>query len=349
MRLRAVQDYYGSTLSGTSDLRTDACTSLEAPPPHVAAALADVHRDVRARYYGCGLVAPEALEGARVLDLGSGAGQDVYVLAKLVGERGAVVGVDATPAQLEVARAHQAWHAERHGYAASNVSFLEGDIGALDRLDLEPESFDVVVSNCVFNLVADKAAVFRAAHRLLKPGGEIYFADVYADRRLPPELARDPVILGECLGGALYWSDFRAIAADAGFPDPRCVTERPLAVRDAAVAEAIAPARFAAATFRLFKIAGLEPGREDYGQVVRYRGGIAGAEEAFTLDARTRFARGVEAHVCGNVWRMLTETRFAPFFDVVSEGGAHQGPFEPFPPLTAWSGDGAEAGGGCCG
>ncbi len=73
----------------------------------------------------------------------------------------------------------------RFGYETSNVDFVEGDIARLDELDLEPASFDVIVSNCVINLVTDKAAVFSAAHRLLKEGGELYFSDVYADRRLP--------------------------------------------------------------------------------------------------------------------------------------------------------------------
>jgi arsenite methyltransferase len=123
-----------------------------------------VHEEVKSRYYGCGLVTPEAIEGCRILDLGSGAGQDAYLLAQLVGEKGEVVGVDATLAQLEVANRHIEWHRQKFGYANSNVSFIEGDIEKLDALDLEPNSFDIIVSNCVINLVADKGAVFAAAH-----------------------------------------------------------------------------------------------------------------------------------------------------------------------------------------
>ncbi len=75
-----VQKYYGEVLERTEDLKTDACCTLEAPPGHVTAALADIHDDVRARYYGCGLVLPEALEGCRILDLGCGSGRDCYLL-----------------------------------------------------------------------------------------------------------------------------------------------------------------------------------------------------------------------------------------------------------------------------
>ena len=134
MNLENSRDYYGKVLSQSADLRTDACVTAEAPPLAVRQALANVHPDVKARYYGCGLIAPSAIEGARILDLGSGSGQDAYILAQLVGEHGEVVGVDTTPEQLAVASAHLEWHRERFGYAQSNVRFLEGDIERLDQL-----------------------------------------------------------------------------------------------------------------------------------------------------------------------------------------------------------------------
>lgn len=163
MNIENSRNHYGQVLTGSSDLRTDACCTAEAPPPRIRSALRNVHEEVRARYYGCGLVAPEAMEGLDVLDLGSGSGQDAYVLAQLVGPEGSVTGVDATAEQLDVANRHRQWHADRFGYA--NVRFLEGDIERLSELDLPEGGFDVIVSNCVINLVTDKAAVFREAHR----------------------------------------------------------------------------------------------------------------------------------------------------------------------------------------
>jgi SAM-dependent methyltransferase len=167
---------------------------------------------------------------------GSGSGRDVYALAQLVGAQGEVVGVDMTDEQLDVAVKHRAWHAERFGYA--NVRFLHGYIERLDELDLAPASFDVIVSNCVVNLSPDKEAVLRGVQRLLKPGGEFYFSDVYADRRVPEAVRNDPVLYGECLGGALYWNDFLGLARQAGFADPRLVEDRPLAVTDPELAPA---------------------------------------------------------------------------------------------------------------
>lgn len=326
--LANAQDYYGKVLQGSADLRTDACATAAAPSPQMRAALANVHPEVKARYYGCGLIAPACLDGLRVLDLGSGAGQDAYVLAQCVGESGAVVGVDATDEQLAIARKHLDWHRERFGYARSNVDFIKGDIGKLDALSLEANSFDVIVSNCVFNLIDDKASVFAAAHRLLKPGGELFFADVYADRRLPPALRSDPVLHGECLGGAMYWNDFLRAAAAAGFADPRLVTSRPLGIGDDSIAARVAPARFYSATYRLFKLDGLESACEDYGQAVRYRGGVAGQEAAFVLDAHHVIEAGRLFPVCGNTFAMLQHSRFAPHFEFFGDQQVHYGIFK---------------------
>ena len=348
MNIENSQRYYGEVLNGSADLRTDACCTTAAPPPAIRAALANVHDEVKARYYGCGLVVPEAIEGAHILDLGSGSGQDVFVLAQLVGAHGSVTGVDATPAQLEIAERHRDWHRERFGHARSNVRFVEGDIEKLLDLDLPEGHFDVIVSNCVINLVADKAAVFSAAHRLLKPGGELYFSDVYADRRVPAALLDDPVLHGECLSGALYWGDFDRLAKDAGFADPRLVGDRSLGIGDAAVAEKLDGIAFHSATYRLFKLDGLEPQCEDYGQAVRYRGTIAGAERVFALDGHHLIETGRLFPVCGNTWKMLVETRFAQHFEFFGDFSRHYGIFAGCGTTSPFGGKKDQAAVGVC-
>lgn len=352
-----VREYYGKVLSTSDDLKTSACCTPGAMPPGLAAALANVHEDVRAKYYGCGFVAPEHLEGARVLDLGCGAGQDVYVLAQMVGPKGKVVGVDMTDEQLDVAQRHVEWHTKKFGYCCSNVRFIKGYIEELDKLGLEPASFDVIVSNCVINLSPDKAAVLAGARSLLKPGGEMYFSDVYADRRLPAGLMHDPVLLGECLGGALYWGDFLDISQKAGFGDARLVTARALSVDDPAQAAKLGAARFYSATYRLFNIARLEARCEDYGQAVVYKGGIPGHDDVFELDTHHRIEKGKVFPVCGNTYRMLTESRFAPFFDAIGDFATHYGifagcgtqmPLEESQLRPAKVAIAANSGGGCC-
>jgi len=322
---QTVREYYGTTLSSSADLRTSACCDASRVPESLRPLLARIHPEVSARYYGCGLVAPPLLEGARVLDLGCGSGRDVYLLAQLVGPTGTVVGVDMTPEQLALARNHQGWHAEQFGYA--NVQFLEGLIEQLDQLDLQPASFDVVVSNCVVNLATDKGAVLAGVRRLLRPGGEFHFADVYADRRIDPALRDDPVLYGECLSGALYWNDFLRIARRSGFADPRLVSSRPLAISDPALAARTGATRFFSATYRLFQIAELEDACEDHGQAVRYLGTVSDQPHGFDLDDHHHFETGRSVPVCGNTYRMLRQTRLAPHFAFDGDFGSHFGLF----------------------
>jgi len=116
-----VKDYYGKVLQSTSDLKTDACCTSSSIPAYLKKAMANVHDEVSARYYGCGLVMPEAIQGTRILDLGSGSGRDCYVLSQLVGEKGYVVGGDMTEEQLTGANRHLQWHQQKFAYVNSNV------------------------------------------------------------------------------------------------------------------------------------------------------------------------------------------------------------------------------------
>lgn len=320
-----VQDYYGRQLQGSDDLKTTACCDISLIPEWLKPLLSRIHPEVLSRYYGCGLVCPPLLEGCRVLDLGCGSGRDAYALAQLVGPTGEVVGVDMTDEQLAVAEKYRVHHAGLFGF--DNVRFLHGYIERLEDLHLEPGSFDVIVSNCVVNLSPDKDAVMRGVNRLLKKGGEFFFSDVYADRRVPDVVRNDPVLYGECLGGALYWNDFQRLSHQHGFADPRLVTDQPLAITDPALALRVGNLRFYSATYRLFKIDGLETACEDYGQAVVYRGTIADHPDRFVLDKHHDIETGRVFPVCGNTWRMLHDTRFAPHFDFVGDFSRHYGIF----------------------
>ncbi|WP_163336359.1 arsenosugar biosynthesis radical SAM (seleno)protein ArsS [Desulfopila sp. IMCC35008] len=325
MDLDAVRNYYGKVLQGSNDLKTDACCTLEDMPPWLRQALNNVHTEVLDRYYGCGLVSPEAIEGCTVLDLGCGTGRDLYVLAQLVGETGRVIGVDMTPEQLNIARKHQQWHALRHGYEQPNTEIVEGYIENLSGI--ADNSVDIVVSNCVINLSPDKPSVLREVYRVLKPGGEMYFSDVYADRRLSWDIRNNDILWGECLAGAMYWMDFLSLAKSIGFLDPRLVNDRVLAINNGDLAAMLEPARFWSATWRLFKLDMLEPICEDYGQAVRYLGGISRQESGFTLDNHHYFEKGQSVKVCTNTWHMLKSTRFAEFFEFWGDESVHFGAF----------------------
>jgi len=342
-----VKDYYGRRLRSSNDLKTSACCDASQTPAWLKPLLARIHPEVTSRYYGCGLVCPPLLEGCRILDLGCGAGRDVYILAQLVGARGQVVGVDMTAEQLAVAERHREYHRAAFGY--DNVVFHQGYIERLDELKLEDGSFDVIVSNCVLNLSPDKDAVLREAYRLLKPGGEFYFSDVYADRRIPEEIRTDPVLYGECLGGALYWNDFLRLAQRNRFPDVRLVEDRPLAIGDERLAALTGNIRFFSATYRLFKLDELETACEDYGQAVIYRGTIPEHPHRMTFDKHHVIETGRNFAVCGNTWLMLNRTRFRPHFEFIGDFNRHYGLFAGCGgALPFGTADSADVEGACC-
>eukprot|EP00008_Paramoeba_atlantica_P007086 CAMPEP_0201491346 /NCGR_PEP_ID=MMETSP0151_2-20130828/29498_1 /ASSEMBLY_ACC=CAM_ASM_000257 /TAXON_ID=200890 /ORGANISM="Paramoeba atlantica, Strain 621/1 / CCAP 1560/9" /LENGTH=312 /DNA_ID=CAMNT_0047877659 /DNA_START=73 /DNA_END=1012 /DNA_ORIENTATION=- len=304
-----VKEYYGKVLQKSEDLKTNACCTRVNMPREILKIIASLHDEVIEKYYGCGLTIPRDfsnLKGLRILDLGSGSGRDCYILSKLVGEEGFVVGVDMTEEQISVAQKHVQYHTEKFGYAKPNIEFRKGYIERLDELGLEEESFDVVISNCVINLSPDKPSVLKGVFKLLKEGGELYFSDVYADRRVPSHLASDPVLWGECLGGALYWNDFLRLSHSTGFADCRLVESDVITIKNRSVEALLGHIKFYSATYRLFKLGCLESACEDYGQAVIYNGEIESCPQKYVLDIEHTLEKGKVFPVCGNTLAMLT-------------------------------------------
>jgi len=323
-----VKEYYGETLKTSSDLQTDACCDTEAIPDYIKSALTKVSDEVLQKYYGCGLTIPTHLEERTVLDLGSGAGRDCFLLSQIVGEKGKVFGVDMTDEQLEVANRNIEYHREKFGYTNNNVTFYKGDLEKLNQVGIQPNSVDVIVSNCVINLVPDKEAVLSQAFDLLKEGGEMYFSDVYCNRRIPQHLVEDKELYGECLSGALYWNDFENLAKKVGFADPRVVESRPLLVSNPRLEKMLAGFNFYSVTYRLFKISDLEPHCEDYGHAITYKGNLPESQDFFKLDDHHVFLKNKVTPVCGNSYKMLNDTRYKDFFDFHGNFDQHFGIFE---------------------
>lgn len=343
--LEHVKEYYGTLLQGTADLKTSACCCTdEGLSPRVKAALAQINDDIMQRFYGCGSPLPPLLEGCTVLDLGCGTGRDAYVAAQLAGPEGHVIGVDMTLEQIEVAHRNLPSQMARFGYERPNVEFKHGYMEDLAALGIEDDSIDVVISNCVLNLSPEKEAVFSEIFRVLKPGGELYFSDVFSGRRVPEELQNDPVLHGECLAGALYREDFRRILHRTGCADHREVSRRRIDIGSPEIEARIGMVDFYSVTVRAFKLAGLEDLCEDYGQVATYRGGIPDWPHHFDLDDHHRFFRDKPMLVCGNTAAMLQETRYGACFEVRGDRSRHFGAFDCHPGTAST----VNGGGACC-
>lgn len=344
---KAVENYYGKVLESTKDLKTSACCSIESLPENYKQILSNIEPEILEKFYGCGSPIPPLVEGGRVLDLGCGTGRDVYLAAYLAGEDGFVVGVDMTEAQLKVAKKHIANQMQRFGFKRSNVEFKKGYIEDLAKIGIKDNSIDVVISNCVINLSPDKESVFSEIFRVLKPGGELYFSDVFAGRRIPKVLRDDPVLYGECLGGALYLEDFRRLLRKIGCRDYRVVSKRRIILSSPELAAKVGKIDFYAMTIRAFKLTALEDICEDYGQVARYLGTIPGNPHRFILDDHHTFITGKPELVCGNTAAMLSETRYQKHFAIVGDRSNHYGPF--ICRVVSEKVDSRESlGGGCC-
>lgn len=161
---------------------------------------------------GCGIPTEFAgiMEGHHVLDLGSGAGNDCFVARAFVGESGKVTGLDFTEAMIEKARVNN----EKLAY--NNVEFVLGDI---EEMPMPDNTFDVVISNCVLNLVPDKDKAFREIYRVLKPGGHFCVSDVVVSGDLPEKIKNDVEMYVGCVSGAILKDDYLEIIRNNMFAD----------------------------------------------------------------------------------------------------------------------------------
>ena len=341
-----ISEYYGKVLKTKKDLKTNACCTLEKLPAYVQEPLKLIEDEIQTKYYGCGTPFPLVLEEMKVLDLGCGTGRDCFVLSYLAGERGEVTGIDMTEEQLAVAKRYLPLQMEKFGYHKPNIRFMKGFIEDLKGVDLPAAYFDIVVSNCVVNLSPDKESVLKEVYRVLKEGGEFFFSDVYVDRRLPAWTKEDPLLIGECLGGALYWKDFEQLARRIGFNDPRVYSVSKIELLDQETIDKVGFAQFYSMTYRLFKLPQLEDACEDYGQVAIYKGTIKESPYQFLLDNHHLFVKGKPLPVCSNTALMVSQTRFYRHFDIIGDLATHYGLFAGCgeTPLKSFS----VKPGGCC-
>ena len=333
----AVKDTYSN---GATE-RVDAlCCPVEYDPQYLAV----IPGEVIERDYGCGDPSAYLKSGETVLDLGSGTGKICFIAAQVVGETGRVIGVDMTTEMLDVARRNAPAVAEGIGY--TNVEFRRGRIQDLaldlDRLDrvlsrdpvrdveglfaaqglaadlrrTEPmvadESVDVVVSNCVLNLVdgRDKPTLFREIFRVLKRGGRAVISDIVSDEPVPEHMSNDPELWSGCVSGALTEQGFLEAFAEAGFYGIR------LLVRQVEPWRTVEGIEFRSVTVEAFR--GKEGPCLERRQAVIYRGPFAEVRD----DDGHRLVRGERTAVCDKTFRIYGRQPYTEHFELLE-------PFEP--------------------
>lgn len=335
---RAVVTRYGQAARAPGGL---CCPSANDPGLLVA-----VPAEILDRDYGCGDPTKHVKPGETVLDLGSGAGKAVYLLSQIVGPLGRVLGVDMNDDMLALSRRHETAFASRIGYR--NTSFRKGkiqdlalDLEAVDTflrerpitrssdlaaLDAETErlrreaplvadaSVDVVVSDCVLNLVRpeDKARLFREIHRVLRPGGRAVISDIVSDEDVPERLQRDPDLWTGCVSGALREDRLLAAFEEAGLYG---VT---LAERSTSPWRTVDCIEFRSVTVVAYK--GKEGACWDRRQAVIYRGPFREVKD----DDGHVLQRGVPVAVCDKTFNLYARAPYADHFSLVE-------PLEPVP------------------
>lgn len=321
--------------AGAGEREEDLCCPVDYDPRYLEV----IPPEVLERDYGCGDPSRHLRPGETVLDLGSGGGKICFIAAQVVGPEGRVIGVDFTPEMLEVARRNAPVVAERLGYA--NVEFRRGRIQDLrldlDRLDREiaarpvrsaeellaaqgladelrrtwplvpDESVDVVVSNCVLNLVdpASKPQLFAEIHRVLERGGRAVISDIVADEPVPEALQRDPELWSGCISGALTEDAFLDAFAEAGLYGVRILTRQEEPWRTVEGIE------FRSLTVEAFK--GKEGPCRERNQAVVYKGPF---REVLDDDGH-RIVRGQRYAVCDKTFRIYSRAPYREHFELV--------------------------------
>ena len=328
----AVKDRYSS---GAECCEPALCCPVIYDPKY----LKIIPAEVIERDYGCGDPSQHVREGETVLDLGSGTGKICFIAAQVVGPRGRVIGVDMTDAMLDVARRNAPVVAERIGFA--NVEFRKGRIQDLaldlDRLDAElkaspiadanaflqahalaeelrlkhplvaTESVDVVVSNCVLNLVEGRAKrqLFEEIFRVLRKGGRAVISDIVSDEDVPLELQHDPELWSGCISGALTEAGFVQAFEDAGFYGIRILN------RDAEPWRAVEGIEFRSVTIEAFK--GKQGPCFERNQSVIYKGPFKKVLD----DDGHAIERGQRVAVCDKTFQLYQKEPYRASFDFI--------------------------------
>jgi len=297
-----VREFYGEAAETPQ-------AELCCPTKYDDSAIQHIPQDVLDRFYGCGspMTTAGIREGETVVDLGSGAGIDVFIAAKFVGATGRAIGVDMTDRMPPVPHENKPKVAEALGYDV--VEFREG---FLEKIPVESRSVDLVTSNCVVNLSPDKPRVFEEIWRVLKDHGRIVISDIVSETDVPPHLKVNPQLWGECLVGALTQERFLAELERAGFYG--------LEVLKKSYWKDVETYPFFSVTVRGFKF------EKTQGCVFKgHRAVYLGPGKAFVDEEGHQFPRNEAYEVCTDTVAKLSHPPYNGFFAILEPGDDRAG------------------------
>jgi len=240
-----VRERYGKIAEQGRAINASSCCGATTPSNKVYNIMMDDYTETEGYVeeadlgLGCGLPTQFAhiRKGDTVIDLGSGAGNDCFVARHETGHEGKVIGIDFTPAMIKKARTN----AEKMGY--NNVEFREGDI---DNMPVNDNVADVIVSNCVLNLVPDKKKVISEIFRVLKPGGHFSISDIVLVGQLPDALRQDAEMYAGCVAGAIQKDDYLGMIREQGFQEITLQKEKPIVIPDDILEKYLSPSEMEA-------------------------------------------------------------------------------------------------------
>lgn len=297
-----VREYYGAAAE-------QPVAELCCPVKYDASAVDHIPKDVLDRFYGCGspMASAGITEGETLLDLGCGAGIDVFIAARMIGATGRAIGVDMTDEMLAVANESRPRVARALGYDV--VEFRKG---YLEALPVEDRTVDVVTSNCVINLSPDKPGVFEEMWRVLKDHGRFLISDIVSDREVPPHLKVNPELWGECLVGALTQEEFISQLERAGFYG--------ITILEKTYWKDVEDYPFFSVTVRGYKY--------EKSTACVYRGHRAvylGPAKAFVDEEGHTFPRNEPYEVCTDTVAKLTRPPYDGMFAILDPGAEREG------------------------
>lgn len=293
--------------------------------------------DIKKRYYGSGLNFPENVQGKRILDIGCGSGSFVFLLSKLVGPTGYVVGIDVTDGLIQTAKEQTEYHCKQWGYDKPNCEF---HVLNAERMEdkFKADEFDIIVSNGVFCLIPDKERAFRATFKMLKAGGQFYLNDVYAEKDPPAEHKDNATLWSLGTTGAMPWDTLAPVVGAVGFTTPYLTCAAPVNVKKEEYRVMLKNIRFTCAGWRLFKLDAKAAKKGP--ALVTYNGGITDFPDAFPWDVDTTFKKGEGVEVDGELSTILSSIYLTDCFSFQPASGQpstprNQNPFQLMDKLQA--------------